>query len=263
LKSKVDIEVTEPLEQRPTDLQPITKRLRSLRAGERFPSHSHKWDQISLTTSGSALVFVEGPRDVGQIATPNCAVWIPAGVKHALEAVDHCTYVSIYFDRSLAVLPGTELQVIGLRPLARALILELNPTMDSQKRSYYLSLVAFLKEELRLCSLAPANLIIPKDRRLKALCLYVLDNLQHREDWPLMSAKIGISPRNVSRLSRKELGMTFARWRAIAIQSYARSLIDNGMPMGVVSDKCGFSSYSAFHRQFRSVFGCAPSVYFR
>jgi AraC-like DNA-binding protein len=263
LKSKVDIEVTEPVEQQPNSLQPITKRARSLRNGERFPSHCHDWDQISLTTSGSALVFVEGPRDVGQIATPNCAVWIPAGVNHALEAVGDCSYVSIYFDKALDVLPRSGLQVLGLRPLARALVLELQPTMDCRKRDHYLSLVAFMREELRLCSLTPADLIIPKDRRLKALCLHVLDNLQHKDNWSITSTKIGISPRNVSRLSQKELGMTFARWRAIAVQSYAKGLIDNGLPMGLVSDKCGFSSYSAFHRQFRSVFGCAPSALFR
>lgn len=77
-----------------------------------------------------------------------------------------------------------------------------------------------------------------------------------------LAARIGVSPRHLSRLFRDEVGITPASWVEAARVSAARLLLEEGniVPKQVAAE-CGFSSVDTLRRAFMRVVGVTPAEY--
>lgn len=77
-----------------------------------------------------------------------------------------------------------------------------------------------------------------------------------------LAARIGVSPRHLSRLFRDEVGVTPASWVEAARVAAARQLLEDGhLAPKQVAAECGFSSVDTLRRAFQRVVGVTPADY--
>jgi transcriptional regulator GlxA family with amidase domain len=77
-----------------------------------------------------------------------------------------------------------------------------------------------------------------------------------------LAQRIGMSSRHFSRVFRHEVGMTPARWVALARISAARSMLEEGrIAPKQVAGLCGFANVDTLRRAFSRHLGMSPSEY--
>ncbi|MBV9251959.1 MAG: helix-turn-helix transcriptional regulator, partial [Acetobacteraceae bacterium] len=77
-----------------------------------------------------------------------------------------------------------------------------------------------------------------------------------------IAASVGVSAAYLTRLFKRDQGMTFERYVMHARIALAQKLfLDPMLPVCAVADKCGFTDVAYFARVFRQVMGCSPTAY--
>ncbi|HEY1392677.1 MAG TPA: AraC family transcriptional regulator, partial [Methylibium sp.] len=108
----------------------------------------------------------------------------------------------------------------------------------------------------------PLGVNLPQDKRLRSLCLAVLDDpTRHPKlaDWAKDAAA---SERTVARLFRQELGTSFAQWRQQVILAKAVALAARKRPMSHIAAELGYASASAFTAMVKRSVGEPPRRFF-
>src|SRR5215831_11724978 len=107
-------------------LESTLKALGSLRAhvegypqGGRIERHVHEQDQLALISQSTAIIETDECYVVQPLLT---ALWLPAGVHHAVYSARPFYLHSLYFEAS-SVRSATAPQVLGLDALARELVM--------------------------------------------------------------------------------------------------------------------------------------------
>jgi AraC-like DNA-binding protein/mannose-6-phosphate isomerase-like protein (cupin superfamily) len=238
--------------------RPIGAMAKHFPAGFRIEPHSHRRDQLVYAVNGTMRVHT---RAEAWIVPPDRAVYLPAGVEHAIDmgaAVEMRTvYIQAGADHALPTRPV----VIAVAPLLRALILALieEPILyDEAGRGG--AIVRLILSEIARAPALPLSVPMPNDARLRRLCAALLaDPADPRglEDWAAWS---GASPRTLARLFARELGQSFAVWRQRVRFHNALEALVRGEPVGRVAAANGYRGASAFTAAFRKVMGLAPSA---
>ncbi|MCF1598637.1 AraC family transcriptional regulator [Streptomyces muensis] len=232
-------------------------RAQVLAAGERIDAHRHDDHQIVYAGSGVLAVTT----DAGTWFAPgNRAIWVPAGTVHAHRAHGH-------LDLHLVGLPADDNPpglhaptVLAVSPLLRELILAYtrDPADDSPERR---RLLAVLRDQLRASPQQPLRLPTPKDPRLAEVCALVHADPADTRTLAALGAATGAGERTLSRLFRREFGMTFPQWRTQSRLYHALRLLAEDTPVTTVAHRCGWSSASAFIDVFRRSFGYTPGTH--
>ncbi|GHC40939.1 AraC family transcriptional regulator [Streptomyces cinnamoneus] len=228
-------------------------------AGESIDAHRHDDHQIVYAGSGVLAVTT----DAGTWFAPGTrALWIPAGCVHAHRAHGHLDLHLLGLPASVNPLGLDAPTVLAVSPLLRELLLASTrgPHDDSPERR---RLRAVLLDQLRASPQQPLQLPSPTDPRLRAVC----DLLHHDPADPRTLAAlgnhVGAGERTLSRLFRRELGMTFPQWRTQLRLYHALRMLADDEPVTAVAHRCGWSSASAFIDVFRRAFGCTPGAHSR
>jgi AraC-like DNA-binding protein/quercetin dioxygenase-like cupin family protein len=234
-------------------------RARVLAAGERIDAHRHDDHQIVYAGSGVLAVTT----DAGTWFAPGTrALWVPAGTTHAHRAYGH-------LDLHLVGLPAEDNPLgldaptaLAVSPLLRELIRAYTraPEDTSPERA---RLLAVLRDQLRVSPQQPMRLPTAADPRLAAVCALVHADPADRRTLAALGAATGTGERTLSRLFRREFGMTFPQWRTQCRLYHALRLLADGAPVTTVAHRCGWSSASAFIDVFRRAFGCTPGTHQR
>lgn len=89
-------------------------------------------------------------------------------------------------------------------------------------------------------------------------------SLRYTEDLHIgdLAAQIGVTPRHLARIIRRNYGCTF-RQRLLEIRLYyAREYLSTTqLPISQIAIRCGFTAESAFSAAFRKNTGCTPTQY--
>lgn len=108
----------------------------------------------------------------------------------------------------------------------------------------------------------PLKLQMAARDRLADLGDFVVSNLERELSVPVLAKRLGLSPRQLSRLCRSELGQGPA---AIVLQlrldESRRRLLEPNAGIDQVGSSVGFASADAFRRAFERRFGLNPSSY--
>jgi len=232
---------------------PATVR-RPLAADERIEWHFHDRAQLIYPGRGVLQVFTEAG---SWIVPPLRGVWIPAGVAHAHRARGRTDLLSVAFPASAAPLDERGPVVVEVSPLLREVILALTgETAPPPKSRALLRRVAL--DLLRGLASLPLALPRPRDDRL----LRIVDQLSAEPADPRTLAQlgreVGASERTLSRLFRRETGMSFPQWRAQLRLHHAQLLLASGESVTGTAHACGYRSTSAFIDAFRAAFGSTP-----
>ncbi|PXW94974.1 AraC-like DNA-binding protein [Sphaerotilus hippei] len=275
------VQPLDPLRFAPTSARPVRAKARRLAADTRVDPHAHAWAQLSYSAAGVTRVTAGTST---YIVPPSRAVWIPAGVEHAVTVVQAADLRTLYFHQAPEPVearaggpgPWDRCRVVEVSSLLRELVqqlvvletdapgLEGGPPAPSgparTAREHCLATLAV--DELRQARCLPLGVALPQDRRLRGLCEAVLDDpVRHAtlEGW---AAEAGASARTIARLFRHELGASFVQWRQQVLLARALSLAARGRPMSHIAAELGYASPSAFSAMVTRTVGMSPSRFF-
>lgn len=255
----------------PSAERPVRAKVRALDKHTQVLPHHHPWAQV--VTSAGGVIRVNLPQAT-YIVPPNRALWIPAGLEHAVTMVESARMHTLYFHQpagrcgpaaAWVDAPGwQQCRVLEASPLLRALVRELSTVDDlgpplspaALRREHHLS--ALVCDELQRAQVMRLGIALPRDKRLQHLCEAVLAQPTLHETLEAWAQDTGASPRTVARLFRRELGCTFTQWRLQVILAQAVALAARPLPIAQIAAELGYGP-SAFSAMVRRTVGLSPS----
>ena len=229
--------------------------------GQVLEPHTHPWGQIVYATEGVLTVEAEG----GAWVVPSLrAVWIPAGVRHGLQATGRVRLRTLYLGPGLGPeLPET-CHVLSVSPLLRELVLEtIRRGMLRADRADEARLAHVIVDQLRDMPQAALELPWPRDPRARRCAERMCEQLEAAHGLEHLALGSGASARTLERLFTRETGLSFGRWRQRARLLHALRLLASGESVTETAMSVGFASTSAFVAMFRRALGRTPGRYFR
>lgn len=218
--------------------------------------HSHRRGQFILGLSGvSAVMTDEG----SYIIPPDHGLWIPAGVVHQSHSWADVDVQTIYVDPDCVPHFPRRCRMMRVSELLRALmdeVVRLPALYDEDGRDGLL--VDLLLAEIGRMPEASLHVPVPDDPRLSRICAtFLADTHSDRtlDDW---AARAGVSRRTLTRLFRRETGMSFAAWQQKVRLLEALARLGGGEPVTRVALDVGYDSPSAFAAMFKRVLGTSP-----
>jgi AraC-like DNA-binding protein len=203
--------------------------------------------------------------DGGQwIVPPTRAIWMPAGVSHAIRCIGVVRMRSVYVRPDAAPQLPPRPQAVGVSALLRELVraaMEVEGAYAPASRDG--RLMRLLLDELQALPVLPLHLPLPADARVSRICARLAahpDDASTLADW---AATLHVDAKTIQRLFARETGMTFGQWRQQARLLHALERLALGDKVVDVALALGYDSPSAFATMFKRQFGETPSAYFR
>ncbi|HEY8608176.1 MAG TPA: helix-turn-helix transcriptional regulator [Noviherbaspirillum sp.] len=222
--------------------------------------HSHPWVQLSYAVEGLLQVTTAAGR---YAAPPLFAVWIPAGMPHAVRCASNTEIRSLYIASAMLPAQGAACRVLVVTPLLRELVRAFGELpVEYDEGGPEGRLVAVLLDQLAAAREIGLTLPWPADRRLRKVCVYLHKNPECRKGLYDFSTQLGVSEKTVSRLFLQETGLTFRLWRQRSRLLASLPLLEQGMRVTDVALSCGYESMSAFTAAFREQMGATPRALF-
>jgi len=225
--------------------------------GFAFDLHVHEFHLLSWSDT---ITTAHRTADRDWLVPPTHALWMPAGVPHALAVVrDGLGYgvaVEASPDRP-AVAPWSEPTGVLVTPLVRELIVHLD-RHPGQARAQAEALLVDLLEPVPSTTF---QLPVPTDPRARDIADALMADPADDRDLAAWAHHAATSVRTVARLFQAETGMTFAQWRTHARVRAALTHLAEGVSVGATARAVGYRKPGAFAEAFRRVTGQSPSAY--
>lgn len=233
-------------------------------SGETGAVQSHPRGHLVYAASGVLAVHTERGTS---IAPANRVAWTPAGFTHYHRAHGDTDIRIVFLSPSLARLLPAHPAVFLASDLAREVLLVLTgsrnygATGTGHSRSSRLRLARVLVEELHEAHEQQLRLPEPRDDRLQAIARMLHENPADNRSLAALAKTIGAGTRTLSRLFRKELGMTFYQWRTQLRIYHALVLLADGHDITQTAYACGWANPSSFIAAFTNIIGTTPGRY--
>lgn len=228
-------------------------------AGE-WPLHAHRKGQLLVMLRGAAICEVE---DGLWMVPTECAVWIPAHMRHSNKFTQNAHVCHVFLDETLAILPS-HCCTLG----STALIREMIKTLASRPKVYAPDdatgrLVGVLLDELAQLPLEGVYLPVYGDTRLKKILTMLRNNPADRSTIAQWAERVAMSERSLERLTLAATGLTFGRWKQQFQIVLALQYLAEGLSVQIVAEKLGYESVPAFVTMFKKALGKPPSQYMK
>jgi AraC-like DNA-binding protein len=190
------------------------------------------------------------------------ALWIPAGLRHALHVRADSVILPMHMRRrpsSGTLTAPTWITVDGeLRTLLLAVLQTQNsvirPDVDLERR---------VLRMLEGRAVPPTGLPMPRSETAHAIAEFLRDHPGDASALTELAEAHHVSARTVERAFLADTGMTLREWRSRRRMEVAGALLRRTDSLGAVAGRVGYESASAFRRAFRAHFGMSPSEYKR
>ena len=150
--------------------------------------------------------------------------------------------------------------VVDVSPLLREVVLELTGAgeLTGARAVTQRLLRQVALDQLRRLRILPFELPRPRDDRLLRIVEQLSRDPSDRRTLAQLGREVGASERTLSRLFRRETGMSFPQWRGQLRLQHAQLLLAGGESVTATAHACGYRSTSAFIEAFRAAFGATP-----
>jgi AraC-like DNA-binding protein len=223
-------------------------------------THAHDWDQLTYAAAGVLRVATA---DASWVVPPHCAVWVPAGVKHAEQMFAPVSVRTLYFAPRIARTLPRECRTLNISSLLRELILHVSRLGALDRRTpSHAHIIGVLLDQMTTVSEVPLQLPLPRDGRALRFAALLQKRPGDTATVAALARQAGASRRTIERLFVHGTGMTVAEWRRRLRLLHAVRLLAEGEPVTTVALEVGYSSVSAFIAVFKRAFGSTPK-YFR
>lgn len=228
--------------------------------GHAIGAHSHSRAQLLYPFKGSVMIATGQGR---WMVPPGHAMWIPAGVEHAVEMI------GLVRMRSAYVRPGAGgdlpdgLRVLAASELMRSLIVEAARPGAPEADERAAAVMRLILLEIPRLAERPFALPFPADPRLARLCrgfVAAPHAVVTIGDW---AERAGMSRRSFTRAFQRETGLSLSMWRRQATLLAALPMLAGGKTVTETALDLGYDSAPAFTTMFRRMLGASPRAYLR
>ncbi len=108
--------------------------------------------------------------------------------------------------------------------------------------------------------------LLPQDKhsRFSDLLDWLRTNIAVRCTIQQAAAKANLSPRTFLRHFKRVTGLSYGDWMALQRIERAKSLLtETSLPIGTISEACGYASSGSLRRRFQELVSCSPSSFRR
>lgn len=256
---------------RPTAERPLRAKRTWFSVSDTVQPHRHDWAQLAYSPIGVLRLTTDHGT---YLVPPSRSVWVPPGVVHAVTVEADTELRTLYLHQAEGrygpAVPRDDeprwqsCRVLEVSELLRALIMQLDltpdgaglPTADVLARERLLS--ALVLDELARATPVPLGVPLPQDKRLRTLCLAILDDPCRHGSLEAWAVHSGASPRTLARLFRQELQTTYLQWRQQVLLARALVLAAQQRPLGQIAAELGYANPSAFSAMVRRTLGQRP-----
>ena len=238
---------------------PITVVSRAIAVNSVVSKHRHSWGQFVYAHSGVLAVSTSSNR---YIVPPEQGVWLLPEVEHEVTALSNVQLTSFYFDVTLLDELPIECCVLKVNEFLRALIKEADTIENNyQWHSTDGRLLHLILDRLTMAPTEVLQLPYPKDHRLLALLSKIQMAPENNNNLAEWGEIVGASARTLSRLFKKETGLSYSKWRQRLNIQIAITQLSLGKSITSISLHLGYESLSSFIYMFRTETGMTPKVY--
>ncbi|MBV8325463.1 helix-turn-helix transcriptional regulator [Chryseobacterium sp.] len=222
--------------------------------------HSHKTKAQLLYAPSGCMTVTTSDRQL--VLPPFRMLWIPSNEPHRVNFRNVVAYRSVYFDENYAgKYMASGLKILHVNSLLKELIericfWEWTTPDESQE-----AILNVFWNEVKIAPEEKLTLKMPEDRRFKKLT----EKWTLRSSMPPMLKNLadqhGIVEKTISRIFKKETGLSYQEWRQQWRLQRSIELLVEGNSIGEVSHILDFSSDSAFIEFFKKHTGSTPLQY--
>lgn len=217
-----------------------------------WAEHSHPTHELLWRDNGVGTVTI-GART--WTITPPLGMWIPAGVPHSGWTPAGVVVNAAQFDVDDSPISDAP-TAVRIHPLLRLLLARLQ-TLDPRSESYALT------EAMILDVISPAEHEVLLHRPTAELLAPIVETALTDPSDPTTlqewAARLGTSPRTITRAFTAETGLGFNRWVTTARIHRAITLIGLGSEIPDAAADVGYASASAFTTACRRITGTTPA----
>jgi AraC-like DNA-binding protein/mannose-6-phosphate isomerase-like protein (cupin superfamily) len=221
--------------------------------------HQHRRAQLLYAAEGVVSVSTtEG----AWAAPPERAVWIPAGVQHAVKMVGAVSTRSVLVTAETCPQRSGRCEVLAVSPLLRSLLIaaaDLPEEYDLAGRDGLV--MALLAKEIDQAPVVPLAVPFPRSPAMAAKCNAFLAEPDAQATIDQWAADLGVGRRAFTRAFRRETGVSFQAWRQQACLLTALPRLAAGEPVTTIALDLGYDSPAAFTTMFKRLTGVSPSRY--
>jgi AraC-like DNA-binding protein len=229
-----------------------------MKPGARFEWHTHATHQLAWASRGVLTVLTGSAT---WILPPTRALWIPAGLPHAVSASGATTMRPLYVQPERFPISWDRPTPVLARPLLTEVIAYLaDEALDPTRRSRAEALLVDLLEPAAVTTI---ELRMPVDKRANAVTTGLVADPADRRTLAAWGQHVGASGRTLARTFLAEPGVPFGKWRTHARLQAALPLLASGTALQRVAGDVGYDSTSAFVAAFHREIGLTPAAYFR
>ncbi|WP_457104153.1 AraC family transcriptional regulator [Methylobacterium sp. P5_C11] len=235
--------------------RPVAVMPKTYAAGMHLARHFHPRAQLLYATAGLMMAFAD---DGTWVVPEGHALWIPPRLPHAVATHGAVSMCSAYLDPAAVRSFPASCRVIAVSPLLASALTALaeEPVLYAvDGRGGHLA--ALVLDEIGRAPATPLALPLPRDPRLRRVCLGLIDDPASDEDLDAWAGRAGASRRTLTRGFRTETGLSFGDWRARARVIRALALAAEGRPPRTVAAAVGYRSAQALRMTMARVLGPA------
>ncbi|MDQ1858037.1 helix-turn-helix transcriptional regulator [Chryseobacterium sp. WLY505] len=222
--------------------------------------HFHKTKSQLLYAPSGCMTVTTSDRQL--VLPPFRMLWIPAQEVHRVNFRNIVAYRSIYFDEDYSqkyIKP--DMKVLHVNALLKEIIERICFWEWSALKNDQTNLLNVFWDEMQRAPEEKLELKMPQDRRFKR----IVEEWTLRHSMPPMlkdlAEKTGAVEKTISRIFKKETGLSYQDWRQQWRLQRSIELLVEGNSIGEVSHILDFSSDSAFIEFFKKQTGSTPLQY--
>jgi len=237
----------------PVQASAVTSFAHDYASGEMIATHTHDRDQLVYASAGVMTVCTD---EGAWVIPPHRAVWIPAGVPHAIAMSGHVAMRTLYFRPALVRGLPRKCCVVAVSNLVRELVLHACAHGADRHVS------ALLTRQLHALPTLALALPTPSDARARRVAERLAGDPGGRTGLESLCRDAGASRRTIERSFLAETGLSLGRWRQQARLMHAVQRLGGGASVTEVAFEAGYATPGAFTFAFRKAFGATPTAYF-
>lgn len=224
------------------------------------PWHAHRRAQLVHAAEGVLTVSTAAGR---WVAPPQRAVWVPAGLSHAVASRRPFRLLTLYLDPAWAPLPPV-CCVVAVDRLAEELLAAAAtfgpdyPPGGAEER-----LVRVILDRLPALAVTPLHLPHPSSPELLRIADALTADPADARTLAQWCAGAGVTARTATRRFVAETGMSFGRWRQLLRMLAALERLGAGESVTTAAIEVGYEDVSAFIAAFKATLGETPARYFK
>lgn len=228
--------------------------------GQSIGLHRHSRAQLLYPFKGSVMISTGQGR---WMVPPGHAMWIPAGIEHAVEMIGLVRMRSAYVLSGAGAGLPESLRVLAVSELMRSLIIEAVRPGDDPAGERAQAIMRLILLEIPRLEERPFALTFPADPRLARLCRAFVAAPSAAVTIDEWAERAGMSRRSFTRAFQRETGLSLSVWRRQATLLAALPALARGKSVMETALDLGYESAPAFTTMFRQMLGMSPRSYMR